>query len=137
MASRGWDFHLTLPQLKAVVSLPCAYCGREPSNIKRNSYVVQGILRRDVYPELIIHYSGLDRIDSSQGYIQGNVVPCCAGCNAMKSKLSLEDFLDSVGRICSHHPTLAGIYELANRVAHSAPTFLPGRMRDVGMPGPP
>lgn len=34
----------------------------------------------------------LDRIDSSIGYVEGNVWLVCTGVNLMKSRLSLEDF---------------------------------------------
>jgi hypothetical protein len=113
---RGWDFHLTLPQLKAIVGLPCAYCGKEPSNIFRRGYKVGGVLRRDVYPELIIRWSGLDRVDSSKGYIHGNIVPCCFECNGMKTNHTLEEFLDLVGRIRAYDPSAASVRELAARL---------------------
>ena len=33
---------------------------------------------------------GLDRLDNSKGYIKGNVVPCCYGCNNLKSDVLSE-----------------------------------------------
>ena len=37
--------------------------------------------------------SGLDRIDNEQGYIPGNVNPCCASCNRRRAKtMSAEEF---------------------------------------------
>lgn len=45
---------------------------------------------------------GLDRIDSSKGYTEDNVVPCCFTCNIMKSNLSLESFYAHLEKILSH-----------------------------------
>lgn len=44
-------------------------------------------------------YVGIDRVDSSQGYIMSNCVPCCSICNRMKLDLGLDAFIDRVKRI--------------------------------------
>lgn len=111
--SRGWDFHLTLPQLKLISQMSCAYCGKEPSNTHRVKYKVDGVYQRILDSSLVVRYSGMDRIDSMKGYIHGNVVPCCGECNGMKSKLPVEEFLALVERIRSHNPTTVGIREMA------------------------
>ena len=36
--------------------------------------------------------SGLDRLDPSQGYITGNIAPCCRLCNNAKGTMSLSTF---------------------------------------------
>jgi len=113
IARRGWDFHLTLGELKRVSQLPCAYCGKGPSNVHRLKYKVDGAYRRGVDPSMEIRYSGMDRVDSTKGYIHGNVVPCCGECNAMKSRLPLDEFLALIERIRSHNPTSTGVRELA------------------------
>lgn len=38
----------------------------------------------------------IDRIDSSKGYVNGNVVPCCSTCNFAKNALNVNEFLESV-----------------------------------------
>jgi hypothetical protein len=43
--------------------------------------------------------SGIDRLDSTKGYLFGNVVPCCYSCNIMKSILSVEDFFNQLKKI--------------------------------------
>lgn len=45
----------------------CAYCGRD-------------------------NVSGLDRTDSSLGYLKSNVVPACKDCNFAKNDKSIEEF---------------------------------------------
>lgn len=42
---------------------------------------------------------GLDRIDSSVGYIKGNVVPCCSRCNYMKNTLDKDVWIDHMKKI--------------------------------------
>ena len=110
---RGWDCHLTLPQLKLITQLPCSYCGKEPSNVHRLKYKVGGVYQRGVDISMEIRWSGLDRIDSKLGYLPGNVVPCCFECNRMKTHFPLDTFLAFVERIRSHNPTAVGVRQLA------------------------
>lgn len=45
---------------------------------------------------------GLDRIDSSRGYLIDNIVTCCTLCNSMKNVLTQEDFYNHVRKIKDH-----------------------------------
>jgi hypothetical protein len=108
---RGWDFHLTIPQLKRLSQLPCVYCGKGPSNVHRLGYVIGG--KKVIAPEMAIQYSGIDRIDSTKGYIPGNVVPCCWVCNRMKGTLPVDEFFALLERIREHNPTIEGVHKLA------------------------
>lgn len=42
---------------------------------------------------------GMDRLDSSKGYILGNVTPCCGLCNSMKNDLSPGQFAEHIKKI--------------------------------------
>jgi hypothetical protein len=119
MGHRGKDFHLTLPQLKFVSKMPCTYCGKEPSNVFYVRYRTDGKAAR--VPGLDIRYSGLDRVDSSKGYIHGNVVPCCGECNLLKNDGSLDDFFAHVERIRSHKSSTASVLQLAESLFDSLP----------------
>ncbi len=66
------EFLLTKEFFTAVTSLPCIYC--------------EGWVNKE------LKYTGLDRVDSDKGYIQGNVVPCCSICNWMKNTLTVDQF---------------------------------------------
>ena len=46
-----------------------------------------------------ITYSGIDRIDSKEGYNINNCVPCCKICNMMKNNLSIDMFLSKIKQI--------------------------------------
>lgn len=45
--------------------------------------------------------NGIDRYDSAQGYVSGNVVPCCWPCNRAKGSSITEEFLAHVRKIAS------------------------------------
>lgn len=60
---RGLAWSLARDEYLALIANPCTYCGFE--------------LRQTGI--------GLDRVDSLQGYVQGNVVPCCWECNQTKN----------------------------------------------------
>lgn len=68
---RGVSFSLTLEEFLAFSLANCAYCGSPPRN---------RVNRRG----LIYFYQGVDRMDNGQGYVSGNVVPCCGRCNSIK-----------------------------------------------------
>ena len=57
-----------------IITQPCNYC--------KNAFISANI----------IGARGIDRIDSSIGYIIGNIVPACKTCNFMKNVLSVSDF---------------------------------------------
>lgn len=82
---RNLEFKLNEEQFKEFTTKDCFYCGREPYNIRYNQSKSEGYL-----------YTGIDRIDSSKGYIENNIVPCCTICNKMKSNIKSEDFLNTV-----------------------------------------
>ena len=71
---RNIFFDLTEQQMYNLLHSPCTYCGCKNCN-------------------------GIDRIDSSKGYVLGNVTPCCAMCNRMKSNYTLEAFKSHISDI--------------------------------------
>ena len=86
----GRSFNITPEQFNSLINGDCAYCGAKPSNLTK------------LLTAKNIQYNGVDRINSSQGYIQGNLRSCCKTCNSMKSKLSTEEFVAHASRIASH-----------------------------------
>lgn len=85
---RGHSFSISKEYFKNIVDSDCEYCGSNPSNIhttKNNTgdYV----------------YNGIDRVDNSIGYKEGNCVACCIICNRAKSTLSLEDFKNWISKL--------------------------------------
>lgn len=91
---RGHDFKLGFEDFRRLILMDCHYCGSKPSQVIKRKYKSK---TRE------FKYNGIDRIDSSKGYEQGNVVTCCGQCNAAKSDLSCDDFYAMVKRIYDRH----------------------------------
>lgn len=78
---RNLCFDLTLEEFKDITSQPCTYCG------EFSAYFDD------------VGISGVDRIDSSKGYVINNVIPCCEMCNKMKSNYDVHDWLNKIKTI--------------------------------------
>ena len=65
-----------------LIQEPCHYCGSKV-----------------LFPET---RNGLDRIDNLQGYIAGNVVPCCYPCNIAKHEMTYEEFKQHILNVYLH-----------------------------------
>lgn len=82
--TKGREFLLTTEEVEELIFNNCFYCGIEPKSVKT---LGAGVWKRNSLPT-----NGIDRLDSSKGYMQGNVVSCCAECNYFKSDISFDDF---------------------------------------------
>lgn len=74
------NFEITLDEYKSIVRLPCHYCG-----------IVQEK-----------GFNGMDRMDSTLGYVMGNCVSCCQMCNYMKKCMSPDVFVKMAQHIDSY-----------------------------------
>ena len=74
--SKGWQFELSVEQWQHAKTQPCTYCGDLST--------------------------GMDRIDSNKGYIQGNMVPACYKCNMMKLRYTEDEFIEHIKKIYNH-----------------------------------
>lgn len=73
---KGIAFDLSVEQFERIKSLPCTYCNGQST--------------------------GIDRVDSSDGYVEGNIVPCCSLCNTMKLNHSVDKFLNHINKIAKY-----------------------------------
>ena len=89
---RNLLFQLSEEQFTTIIFQNCNYCG----------------IMED------IGFNGVDRIDSTQGYILGNVVGCCKMCNYMKGSLSVDTFIQRI-----HHIVFV------NKPSEDLPTSIP------------
>lgn len=87
--SRVLDALLSHDDVFKLVTSNCHYCGSEPLN----KYVHRGF---------IFMSNGIDRVDSSIGYIKENCVTCCKHCNWAKREQSLDEFLGWVEKISQY-----------------------------------
>ncbi len=94
--SRNIDFNLSFDDFCDIIVRPCHYCGDKDTNSKQQ----KGRGRSRPAPPFF--YTGIDRVDSNQGYVKENCVPCCAKCNRMKLAEPQDVFLNQVKKIYEH-----------------------------------
>ncbi len=99
---RGYEWSITKADFVKLIYDNCYYCGTRPSNeINPVKWMNMTYSNND---DCIIKYNGLDRIDSTKGYLLENVVTCCYQCNTAKMDYTQEEFLQLVNRIAKRHP---------------------------------
>lgn len=82
---------LTLEQFIDLVTQNCFYCDEEPKMVGYdNNKCAKTELKK---------CAGVDRIDSSIGYVLENCRPCCKTCNTAKASLSESEFREWIDRI--------------------------------------
>ena len=69
---RNWAFELSDAQFSLIIIQPCYLCGKEQSDNHKN---------------------GIDRVDNTTGYVEGNVQSCCWNCNYMKRDFVYENLM--------------------------------------------
>jgi len=87
---RGLTCTLTGSEILDLVKSKCHYCGGEFSN---------AFVYKQKNFEYIFYYNGIDRIDSSKGYIKGNVLTCCKTCNVSKMDMNYDKFIEHITKI--------------------------------------
>lgn len=87
---RGYEFRLEKKYFRSLVESSCFYCGADREGIiKAENNQINGSFQ----------YTGIDRINSSKGYIEGNVRSCCKWCNYSKNCRDEKDFLEWIERV--------------------------------------
>lgn len=69
----GLNFKINADTFENITGKPCEYCG---------GYSVSNNYK----------FCGIDRLNSTKGYIETNIVPCCNICNMMKGTLTYDEF---------------------------------------------
>jgi phage FluMu protein Com len=95
---RGLQFNLSFESFTELTAQSCFWCGDPPSQILQIRWKTNGFVREQL-PWL---HGGIDRLDNACGYIEGNCVPCCKTCNAMRSAMSTEEFMKQIHKIAQH-----------------------------------
>jgi len=90
---RGLVLQLSKEQLRRLFLGRCYYCGCPPR---------QGDTRAARRQNGIFLYNGIDRLDSSRGYVLDNVVTACGACNRAKLAMSVSEFRDWLTRAYGH-----------------------------------
>lgn len=88
-------FDLDINNFQKILEKNCIYCGRTGEN-KYNT----GEKRYKGLENLL--FMGIDRIDSSIGYVENNIIPCCGICNKMKMRMNQQDFYSWIDHVYNH-----------------------------------
>ena len=115
-AKRNIAFLVTPEKFFELVESDCYYCGVSLSNeIKIYSMLRRGgsLVREQISSYV---YNGIDRVDPTRGYVEGNLVPCCRQCNVAKWNMPQQEFYDWIERIVKHRK-----HKTANKTAKLLP----------------
>ncbi len=93
---RELEWTITTDVFRRLTSTNCHWCGKAPEMFVRRKF--RGV---QVMNGLYL-YNGLDRVDSTRGYHEDNVVPACKICNRMKNALTVDEFRDHILKILGH-----------------------------------
>ena len=74
--NKGFIFNITFNEFSKLLNEPCYYCGGEGH--------------------------GVDRLDSSIGYLKDNIVSCCSMCNFMKRTYTEDEFIEKCIKIANY-----------------------------------
>lgn len=97
---RNLLFELDFSEFTKLVNGNCTYCGDAP-NRKQYAYHRTRKSRGHQTDEFIV-VNGIDRKDSTLGYILDNCVSCCKFCNTIKMDMSMEEFNNQILKIHNH-----------------------------------
>jgi hypothetical protein len=98
---RGIPFELDKEYFRQLTKGKCFYCGCEPNQIYKTKNNNGNYI-----------YNGIDRVIPSLGYVEGNVVSCCWRCNASKSDLTKEEFINWIKKAYDHIFIQDKLYDL-------------------------
>ena len=74
---QGKTWELSEEAWRQIISMPCRYCE---------------------FPSEASTGAGMDRLDNSKGYVEGNVVSCCHECNSARSdNFTPEEMINEIG----------------------------------------
>lgn len=96
---RGVDGDISLDDFIFLSKEPCYYCGLENSNISQDR---RGWSKNKQVSDTVIKFNGIDRTDSTQGYMWDNIVTCCKYCNTAKNIMSEQEFVIFIKRVYEH-----------------------------------
>jgi len=93
---RGIVGDITLEDFIFLSKEPCYYCNLKDSNLAQDR---RGWNKNKQVSDTVVKFNGIDRTDSSKGYVWGNVVSCCKYCNTAKNTMSEDEFINFIKRV--------------------------------------
>lgn len=87
---------ISFDEFKNLISSPCVYCGGGFDNYKKDRRRTKN---KGLVTPTVLYYTGIDRIDSTKGYIKDNCAPCCFTCNHAKTNMPKEEFYSWIKKV--------------------------------------
>lgn len=97
---RNKYFDLSYDYFKELIVKPCVYCSDQLKQTHRH----------DPSAKASVKFTGIDRVDNTQGYTQSNTVACCGICNRAKDTMTVEEFRKWATRVAITDPTARKMY---------------------------
>lgn len=93
--TRKLEWGLSDTEATNLIETPlCTFCGKEPEE----RFLPRERTKRGY------KLNGIDRLDSSIGYISGNCVACCSSCNYGKRDKSATDYIEHCRLVADNYP---------------------------------
>lgn len=101
---KGIKTNISLNEFIEISKQPCYYCGLKNSNYANDLAVKKWNDKiKNERGNEIVYYNGIDRIDSSIGYLKNNIVSCCKYCNIAKNVMSQIEFKEFIKRVYDYY----------------------------------
>lgn len=91
-AKRNFSWTISDELFDSLLQGLCAYCSSPPLRERKARRGNGNFI-----------YNGIDRVNSSLGYDETNVVSCCYPCNRAKSNMTIDEFNSWIARLVAHH----------------------------------
>ena len=98
--NKGWHKYIDMKKFIEISMQKCNYCGIANSNKAYDRTKLK--TKREISTNFIL-FNGIDRVDSSKGYVEDNVVSCCKYCNTAKNTMSRDEFLKWIKRVYEYN----------------------------------
>jgi hypothetical protein len=92
--NRNILFNLTLREFSQLIDKECHYCG-QTANLK--AFSDERLIEKGINGNFV--YTGIDRKNSSLGYVVENCLTCCKTCNFAKNDMPYEEFINYLDRV--------------------------------------
>ena len=99
---RNLLFNIDKAKFKSLTKANCYYCGISPEKVQYGS-------RNAKRGFGAYQYNGIDRVDNTLGYIEGNIVTCCSICNLAKHNHTSEEFANWMARMIRYQISTNGL----------------------------
>lgn len=87
--AKGLEFALSDAEFERLTNANCMYCDQPTTQTHRN---------------------GIDRVDSTRGYVADNCATCCGQCNIAKKKLARDEFVEHACTVArTPHPDFGNV----------------------------